>query len=216
MPRRSLKASLSAIVRSLNESRRLATDAYNWASPGPSGKRPMISSQRRDSMTELAFLRAFLAWETFLEESFVLYLAGQKPPRGRPPHRYTFPPSVKVAMEWVIPEGGKEFATWTVPLRVSERAERFFRGGSPFAPVLKSHQNALDDSRFLRNAIAHASASAQEKFDNLVRQKIGVLPPKLTVGAFLGTTVSKSSPPTTFLEHYLAKIELAARQIVPA
>ena len=214
MPRRSLKANLSGFIRSLNESRRLATDAYNWASPGSGAKRAMISLQRRDSLTELAFLRAFLAWETFVEGSFVLYLVGQKPPRGSAPHRYTFPPSLKVAMEWVIPEGRK-YATWTVASEVSQRAERFFRGGSPVAPALRSHQNALDESRLLRNAIAHASASAQQKFENLVRQKIGVLPPKLTVGAFLGTIMPKSSPPTTFLEHYLAKIELAARQIVP-
>ena len=214
MARRSLRASLNVFVRSVNESRRLAVDAHAWALPKAGTKRPMISKARRDSMVELAFLRSFLAWETFLEESFVLYLSGQKPPRGRAPTRYAFPPSLNDATDWVVPER-QDYATWTEPSRIARRAERFFRGGSPFAPVLRSHQSVLDDSRFLRNAIAHASAPAQQKFENVVRQKIGVLPPTLTVGGFLGMTVPQSSPPVTFLEHYLAKIELAARLIVP-
>lgn len=214
MARRTLRSSLSAFVRTLNESRRLASDACRWALPGPGGKHPMISSQRRDSMAELAFFRAFLAWETFLEESFVLYLAGQKPPQGRSPRRYSFPPNLQVATEWVVPEG-QDYATWTVVSRVCERAERFFQGGGPFAPILRSNQHAFDESRILRNAIAHASANAQAKFENLLRNRLGTLPANVSVGAFLALTLPKSSPPVSFLEHYLAKIEFAARQIVP-
>jgi hypothetical protein len=212
--RRTLNSSLNAFVLTLNESKQLASDAFGWALLGPSGKRPMISSQRRDLMTELAFFRSFLAWETFLEESFVLYLIGQKSPRGRGPRRYSFPPNLQVAMEWVVPEG-QDYATWTIASRVSERAERFFQGGRPFAPVLRSNQNALDESRILRNAIAHVSANAQAKFENILRNRLGTLPVNVTVGAFLGTTVPGSSPPVSFLEHYLGKIEFAARQIVP-
>lgn len=165
-------------------------------------------------MTELAFFRAFLAWETFLEESFVLYLAGQKPARGRSPHRYTFPPDLQTATQWVIPEG-QDYATWTGASLVSRRAERFFKHGWPYAPVLRRVQNALDESRVLRNAIAHASANAQSKFEKLVRNRLSTLPPAVTVGAFLGMAVPRSSPPISFLEHYVEKIEFAARQIVP-
>jgi hypothetical protein len=165
-------------------------------------------------MTEMAFLRAFLAWETFLEESFVLYLSGQKPPRGRPAHRYTYPPNVKLATDWLIPEG-RRYADWTNALIVAGRAERFFRSGWPFAPVLHSHHNALDESRILRNAIAHTSVSAHQTFEQLARDKLGSFPSNLTVGAFLGMTVPKAIPPVSFLEKYLAMIELAARQIVP-
>jgi hypothetical protein len=214
MGRRNLRASLNAFVRSVTECRHLAVDAHAWASPKPGHKRAMISPQRRDSMMELAFLRSFLAWETFLEESFVLYLGGQKPPKGRAPFRYSFPPNLGAAMEWVVPEG-QDYATWTVASRVTERAQRFFRHGQPYAPVLRSNQSALDESRTLRNAIAHASASAQSKFETLVRNKIGALPPKLTVGGFLGMVVPSSTPPRSYLDHYLEKIEFAAHQVVP-
>jgi hypothetical protein len=214
MARRNLRACLNGFVRKVDECKRLAIDAHAWATPKPGLKRVMVSVQRRDSMIELAFLRCFLAWETFLEESFVLYLSGQKPPKGRAPSRYAFPPNLGVAMEWVIPEG-QDYATWTVAARVTERAQRFFRNGQPYAPVLRSNQSALDESRTLRNAIAHASASAQSKFETLVRNRLGVFPPKLTVGGFLGMVVPGSAPPISFLDHYLQKIEFAAQQMVP-
>lgn len=79
-------------------------------------------------MTEMAFLRAFLAWEVFMEESFILYLNGQRAPRGRALRRHAFPPNLRTAMEWVIPEG-RSYASWTIPDHISTRAERFFRGG---------------------------------------------------------------------------------------
>src|SRR5258708_22562925 len=89
----------------LQECRRLATAAHLWSITGMPGAQPLISRKRRDSMTELAFLRDFLAWETFLERSFTLYLSGQQPTRGRPPHRYTFPPNLRASMEGGVPEG---------------------------------------------------------------------------------------------------------------
>jgi len=162
----------------------------------------------------MAFLRAFLAWEVFVEESFVLYLTGQSPPRGKAPRRFAFPPDFKTATEWVIPEG-RAYAGWTVPQHVSNRAERFFRDGKPFAAVLRGNQTTLEESRTIRNAIAHKSMGARDKFEALARPKLGgILPPNLTVGAFLGTTVPGSAPPISFLESYVAKIESAAGLIV--
>lgn len=215
MGQRKLRTVLVEFLRNLQECRGLSADAYRWASPGAHGARPLVSKRRRDQMTEMAFLRAFLAWESLVEESFILYLSGQKPPRGRAPSRYAFPPNHRTAMDWVVPEG-RRYAEWTVPTRVSERAERFFRAGRPFAPALRSNQNMLEEVRIIRNAIAHKSVSARGKFESFVRTKLGTLPPNLSVGGLLGTTAPGSSPPVSFLEFYVAKIDLAAQQIVPS
>lgn len=215
MPRYSLKLTLLDFKRELKESRRIAIDAYEWASVTIGVRQPLISRKRRDSMTELAFLRIFLAWENFLEQSFVLLLSGQKPPKGHAPKRHSFPPSVKVAMDWVIPEE-QRYAKWTTASVVSNRAERFFREGRPFTPILRSNQSTLEECKILRNAIAHASANTQIKFETLVRRKIGVLPSNLSVGSFLGTLVPGTRPPLSFLENYMSKIEFAADQILSA
>jgi hypothetical protein len=215
MGQRKLRTVLADFLRSLQECRQLADDAHRWSLPGANGKRPYISRKRRDSIAEIAFLRAFLAWETFVEVSFILYLSGQKPPRGRAPYRYTFPPNQKAAIDWVVPEG-RDFAKWTHPSLVSGRAERFFRDGRPFAPALRGNQNVLDEARLIRNAITHESGSAREKFENVARTRLGgTLPAKLTLGGFLGTIVPNSAPPISFLEFYVGKIEFAAQQIVP-
>jgi hypothetical protein len=208
---RQLRTVLAEFLRSLQDCRRLSLDAYRWSTPGA---QPHISRNRRDNMTEMAFLRAFLAWEVFVEESFVLYLAGQRAPRGRALRRHAFPPNLKTAMEWVIPEG-RTYASWTIPAHVTNRAERFFRGGLPYAPVLRANQHLLEEARIIRNAIAHRSMSARDKFENLVRTKLGFLPPNTTVGSFLGTTVPGTVPPVSFFEYFTGNIHFAARRIVP-
>ena len=215
MAQRKLRTVLYNFLQNLQECRHLAADAYSWSLPGTHGRQPYITRKRRDSMTELAFLRAFVGWEVFLEESFILYLLGQKPPRGRPPNRYTFPPDLRAATEWVVPEG-REYARWNIATQVAIRADRHFRSGGPFASVLRRNQNTLDEARFIRNAIAHDSESAYERFEQVVRNALGTLPPRLTVGAFLGAFVPGTAPPVSFLEYYIEKIDFAARQIVPS
>lgn len=215
MGQRRLRTVLANFLQNLKESRHLAADAYSWSLPGARGRRPHISSKRRESMVELAFLRAFLGWEMFLEESFILYLSGQKPPRGRLPYRYTHPPNYAMAVEWVVPEG-RTYAKWNESRFVIQRAERHFRNGEPFASPLRRNSNALEEARHIRNAVAHESAKAQSQFEQVVRTNLGTLPHNLTVGGFLGTLAPKTAPPITFLELYVSKIEAVAQQIVRA
>lgn len=201
---------LNGFCHTLQDCKRLATDGYQWSLPG---SQPHISKTRAESITGLAFLRACIAWETFLEESFILYLIGRTAPRGRAPRRFAFPPSRGIAEEWVIPEG-RRFANWGED-NVSNRAERFFRGGYPFTPALRNHANTLSEMRTIRNAIAHGSGNCWENFKTLVRNKLTILPPHLTIGSFFNTTITGSTPPQSFLEYYLDILESVARQIIP-
>jgi hypothetical protein len=209
---RRLTTVLMEFSRHLREARRLAADAYNWSYPAATGSRPRISIGRRDSITELAFLRAFSAWEAFLEEVFILYLLGQQAPCGRKVHRYGFPPGETAAYEWVTE--GREYARWT-PAEVRRRADRLFRNGRPFTPVLSGHQNLLSQANTVRNAIAHDSLNARQKFEAVVRNELQALPPNTTIGGFLLTTKPRSNPPISFLEFYLDQIQIAARKLVP-
>lgn len=210
MAERTLRQVIGEFRKTLTESRAFALDANRWYLPGAS---PRISRKRRDSIIELVFLRGFLAWETFLEESFVLYLVGKTAPRGRAPHRYTLPPTRRFAEAWVVPEG-RHYAGWDAQ-HVSSRAERFFRDGRPYSAVLRANQNLLQETRTIRNAIAHESSSAKDKFETAVRIRLGALPPNLTVGGFLGMTVVSSSPPQSYLEFYLQRLDFVADRIVP-
>lgn len=208
MAGRGLKHVIADCQRALREGRAFASDAHIWSLPGAT---PHISRKKRDWMIEVAFLRGVLAFESFLEESFVLYSLGHKPPKGRAPHRYAFPPTRAHVDTWL--REGRDHASWDVTA-VSGRAQRFFRGGRPYFSPLQSNQSTLQDVRTIRNAIAHDSASAQQKFQNLVRRHLGTLPTNATPGSFLGMTVPASAPPLSFLDFYFDKVELVVTQIV--
>ena len=95
MGQRRLQTVLADFARSLQDCRQLAADAYTWAAPGARGAHPYLSQRRRDSLVEMAFLRAFLAWEVFVEESFVLYLAGRSLLAVEHPFATRFLPTIR-------------------------------------------------------------------------------------------------------------------------
>ena len=212
MPAPLLVSAIRTFTKSLEDARDIAEDAREWSVPKPPATTPLISIRRRDTITETAFLRAFTAWEVFLEETFILYLLGYRAPRGRVPRRYGFPPSRAAASEWCA--DGKEYAKWN-PADVQRRADRWFQHGMPFTPALQGQQHRLNQLITIRNAIAHVSSSAHTKFEGLVRQELTALPPNTTVGNFLLTVKPGTAPPQSFMEFYLGQIEQIASNIVP-
>ncbi len=216
MAHKNLQTILADLVKNLNEAEQLAFNATRWISISTPPGVARFSVRHKDIVTELAFLRAFLAWEVFLEESFILYLLGKKPPRGRPPYRYVAPTTREIAEQLLIPEGNR-YIKWATVSLVASRAERFFRSGRPFSSALNSRTAMFAEIVKLRNAIAHWQSSAQDKFKDLVRNKTltGTFPPNLTVGGFLSMRIPTSTPPVTFFEDYLNRVRIAADEIVP-
>ena len=68
----------------------------------------------------------------------------------------------------------------------------------------------------VRNAIAHDSEDARQKFETVVRNELGALPPNTTPGGFLLITKPATAPPVSFLESYFDELVKIAEQIVPA
>ena len=179
MASRQLSAVLRRLEHAFGQSRRLVVDVQRWSG---AGTRPYITQSRRDLMVELAFLKSFLAWERFLEESFVLYLLGKCAPRGRKPHRFAVPPDTRAARDLI--SGNRPYVKWD-GTATSDRAKVFFRGGRPYTTAIEPRRHLLQEAQTIRNAIAHESERARRLFEALVRNKIGTLPPKTTVGIFL-------------------------------
>ena len=163
-------------------------------------------------MAELAFLKMFLAWETFLEESFVLYLTGGVAPMGRPPRRLITPPNRPWVEELLKPET-RDYANWDA-VAVRNRSLRFFRNGRPYHAVLLNNGALLAEAKTIRNAVAHQSTSAREKFERLVRDKLGALPVRTTVGSFLNTPMPAAVPPESFFDFYIGRIDFFAGEII--
>jgi len=206
-----LVSALVSFSRTLDDARDLAEDANRWSVPPQRGRRAQITVARRDLFAETAFLRAFTAWEVFLEDTFLLYLLGHKIPKAKT-RRFGFPADRKAAAEWC--SDGKEYSKWNVA-DVRRRADRWFKDGKPFTPALQGQQARLSQLVTIRNAIAHESSAAKGKFENLVRDELPTVPPGMSVGAFLLTTKPNTAPPISFMEFYLGEIEQAANNIVP-
>jgi hypothetical protein len=210
-----LSTTLACLIRHLGQMEQFAAAAQQWVSiPVPRGV-PKFTVPHMEMVTEMAFLRAFSAWEAFLEESFILYLWGKDPPRGRIPKRYAYPPTRRVTEQIVVIEG-RDYADWSNFQIVIGRAERFFENGKPYSDVLKSQHSKLQDIQTIRNAIAHSSAYSWTKFQKLIRRELGSYPPNLTIGRFLAMTKPHSSPPESYLEFYVSVIQVVADSIVPS
>jgi hypothetical protein len=212
-----LSTTLKTLEQRLGQAERLAIAADRWSAAAarfPSGV-PKFTLRRRDAIIEMAFFRAFLAWEAFLEESFVLYLLGKSPPRGRPPRCIVEPKATrKLIQQMLIPEGRK-YIRWSNAGDVAARAKRFFHDGWPYATYLTAHQNKLQDIEGIRNAIAHTSGYSKERFERLVRRELTALPTRSTIGEFLRTIVPGSPLPESFFERYLGYFRFISSEIVP-
>lgn len=209
-----MRAVIDALINRLDEMEQLSADVTVWYSTTFPAGTPACSLHYREIITEAAFLNSFMAWETFLEESFVAYLLGNRPPTGPPPVRHVAPHTRSIALG-ILNSEGMDYLKWTVPNKIITRAESFFDGGGYYSPTLRSQESILREISTLRNAIAHAQTSARDKFERVVRHRLSHLPPDMTVGKFLATRVPGSSPPETFFSEYIGKIRYAADNIVP-
>lgn len=197
----------------VGQSQRLVFTARRWAA-GP--LTPKFTPFHRNILIELAYLRVFLAWERFLEESFILFLLGKRPQRmRRRPRSLVTPTSWQRAFDLLLPESGRGYVDWDNLDHVRNRAKRFFRNGEPFETALLPRLNLLHEMRTIRNAIAHRSLASQEKFEKLVRDKLGYLPPNLTVGFFLESAIPGTNPVQSYLDQYLAGVSSAVSTLVP-
>jgi hypothetical protein len=158
---------------------------------------------------ELACLRLFLAWETFLEETFVRYMCGARASSGYAPTRFVMPRAMEHARD--MTEAGKQFAPWAHSPTVVARAALYFDHGEPYASALTPAQLELEDLRLIRNRIAHSSERSQEQFRTVVRRRLGYVPRGMGPGRFV-----LSAAPTggTYLGYFGAILSDLADRVV--
>ena len=213
MSHNAIEPVVAHFLRSLMQARSLASAAHQWLDPNFGPRSPLFSPSHTYALIELAFLRSFLAWESFLEESFLLYILGKKPRhRKLARKRYVLPAGHKHAQTFLLPEGGS-YAEWDKPDKVLARANKLLRGGEPFESAISPRRNTLLDMHAIRNALVHRSDTSRLSFEKVARNSLGTLPPNITVGSYLDTLLPHSTPPLTQLEAYLVAIEKAADQI---
>ncbi|HFD88061.1 MAG TPA: hypothetical protein ENJ35_10350 [Gammaproteobacteria bacterium] len=167
---------------------------------------------RLELLYELAFLRVFLAWETFLEASFLRYLCGYSSSVGGavvlPGRR--FYSTITQAEHAVV--GRRRFVLWHDPDRVVDRSNQFLQS-SPVATVVQSYAGQLKRIAAIRHRIVHVQKDARQNFDEATMAIAGRRYRGGRAGAFLRDRDASAYPPARWLETLTDELQNLAVQI---
>jgi len=163
---------------------------------------------------ELSFLKIFLAWELFLEKSFILFMLGKETDSGYKPRTYVIPRDEKHAYELI--KGGRSFPDWLNLEFIREKSELFFENGSPFKDVLYNDQTikeGLQLMKITRNRIVHISPQTKREFSNLLRKEFGY-DLGIDPGKFLKKNMTKPPHFLSYIDYFKDILLTAADNIV--
>jgi hypothetical protein len=214
MANRTLGTLLVSSAKELDGAIELTARAGLWQGQLQHFHAARFKKEHYTQIVELAFMKAFLTWEGFLEEAFILYLLGKKSPNGYAPYRHAIPTNRQHAIDLLASEA--RHTDWTAADRVVNRAKRFFKGGRPFESVIRPHSNLLANLKTVRNALSHESAEATEKFETLVRNELTYFPSGMIPGVFLLTLKPHQTPPKTYFQFYTETLSSMAQAVIPS
>jgi hypothetical protein len=213
-PKSKLLNTVESLKDELDETEKLAAAAEQWAVARFPPSVPRFLPRHKEIVVKFAFLEGFLAWEAFLDESFTLYLLGEKPPKGRSP-KLEHTATRRKDAERLITGADRKYADWTKTDVLRKRSKIFFRRNDPYDSPMKANNRSFEEMKIIRNAIAHRSTHSNEEFKRVVRKFFKTYPPKLTVGKFLRLPVPNVNPPQTFMTYYFGSVVATASLIVP-
>ena len=162
-------------------------------------------------------LKLIIASEQFFETTLGLFTLGHRTPRGYRPRRLRFLNcSLPAALD--VFRGDQDFVGWNSPSVIIDRAARWLRNAEPYQTPLSSASQLLSYLKKMRNAMAHDSDDAREKYAEATRRLYGSLPKRVYPGAQL----LQPPPPgigyltgQNLFDATLRTYRLIAQQIVP-
>lgn len=132
------------------------------------------------------FLDIFTEFEALIEDLFIGLLTGKLYiPSSKNPRKLKIVPA---SSTFDVLSNGKKYLDW-MPYKeqTKKRADRFFTDGQPFSKLTPDHIKSLEDYHSVRNALAHKSKAAIEKFKNRFAE-LTLLPKERTPAGYLMST----------------------------
>lgn len=129
----------------------------------------VFSKKIYDALVEHCFMQIFLAWEKFLENSFVLYLNGKTDLQGNIYKRYGIPKDNEHAYNMI--KGTKKYPDWTNINDVKCLAKIYFENGGPYS-IIENISVEFDDIKNIRNRISHVSEKSIKAFERVLSKTI--------------------------------------------
>jgi len=91
---------------------------------------------QREFITDSAYLKIFIAWETFLEDSFIQYMLGEHSISGKVISCCVQPTDKKHANNLLI--GTQRYVDWSNPEIIRKLCNLYFKSGNPFDIFISS------------------------------------------------------------------------------
>lgn len=171
-----------------------------------------VSRDLREFISESAFLRIYIAWETFIENCFVDYLLNEPSILNNRPAKWVNPIDRDHAQQIII--GNQRHMDWSNPETIRKISQIFFHQGYVFNAALSAINNDLMDLKTIRNSAAHTSSSTSSKLDGLSTRILNTPCSNYTAYRLLFSIDPRSVVPNTnVLDRYLQIIDVAAEQI---
>ncbi|MEJ6077958.1 hypothetical protein MT391_05315 [Vibrio sp. 1-Bac 57] len=201
------------LITSLVEFRQNVTKVNSYielAYEQDSSSNNLRTGEEIEFLVTSAFLKLFIAWESFLEKSFISYLTGEESLDGNQLVRYASPVDEKHAHRILI--GTQNYVAWSNNEIVNKIAGLYFENSEPYLTALNSISRDLSDLRVIRNASAHISSSTQTKLDAVASRVLGT--PISNIGVSdLVTRISPEDNTKTILQMYQLKLDISAENI---
>lgn len=170
-----------------------------------------INANLRKFISESAFLKIFIAWETFLENSFIDYLMGEPSILNNRPARWATPISREHANQLLI--GTQKYVDWANPEITRKLSKIYFHEGYVFNTQLSAVNTELLDLKTIRNSAAHLSSSTSAKLDSLSSRLLNRQCNNYTAYKLLFSPDPNSTTGGTILSNYLVVLDISAEII---
>jgi hypothetical protein len=174
-----------------------------------------LTPLRLMALYEMAYLRMFVAWESFLEETFLRTMCGYESAQYIPIFKsgQSRQPNLKDAFQALL-FPGQDYLLWHNPKRIKRWAESWFDQG-PHELVIASNLSRLEWLGAIRHRIAHGSKDARTKMDKATTGLAGRRYAGSSPGRFLRSWNEASQPRERWLYTIRSELSGLAGQISP-
>jgi hypothetical protein len=157
--------------------------AWAEAKPGSITRRELRGT-RIDVLYEMAYLRLFVGWEIFLEETFLRMMCGWSSPVYTPKLASPHNPFGTIASAKNALYDGRSYLLWHNPSAVHKRCTKWFQNGI-HAQVIASNEARLEWFAAVRHRIAHGSDQVKGEMNAASVGLAGRRYPGAAAGRFL-------------------------------
>lgn len=203
------------MLQSLNEYRNSIqicgdniTSAYQTNSVGDY----LFDTNIRVLITEASFLKMFISWERFLEQSFIKYLTGKKSVSNNNVNSCIKRIDMDRAAD--IIKGTNKYVDWSNPDIILRLAKLYFGASNPYSDHLNPIKTDLFDLRTIRNAAAHLSTTTNKSFDSLASRVLKENKSGVNVADFVLTLIPETTD--TVIDYYLNILDITSENIANA